>query len=80
MEARLDCNVPVMGETIKSSAHITRCKDNGRRKMLQSSVQELVDWMYDSTNDEEMTMVLSSYLMKQGESTLEEAADANMRN
>ena len=34
---------PSCGSAIKSSAHVTRCKDQGRRKMLQSSVQELVD-------------------------------------
>ena len=66
---------PSCGEAIESSAHITRCKDKGRRKMLQSSVQELVDWMYESTEDEEMTTIVSTYLMEQGESTLEETAD-----
>ena len=49
---------PSCGDAIESSAHIIRCKDRGRRKMLQSSVQELLDWMYESTDDEEMTMVL----------------------
>ena len=43
--------------------------------MLQSSLQESVDWMYESTEDEEMTNVISTYLMEQGESTLEETAD-----
>ena len=43
--------------------------------MLHSSVQELVDWMYESTEDEEMTEVMSTYLMEQGESTMEETAD-----
>ena len=31
--------------------------------------------MYESTEDEEMTTVISTYLMEQGESTLEETAD-----
>ena len=64
---------------IESSAHITRCKDPGRRKMLQSSVQELVDWMYESTDDEEMASAISDYLMHQGEITLGEVADNNIR-
>ena len=48
--------------------------------MLQSSVQELVDWMYESTDDEDMTILLSTYLIGQGESTLEETADEAMTN
>ena len=48
--------------------------------MLQSSVQELVDWMYESTDDEDMTMLLSTYLMGQQESTLAETAEETMTN
>ena len=48
--------------------------------MLQSSVQELVNWMFESTDDEEMTSAISTYLMIQGETTLGEAADATINN
>ena len=46
--------------------------------MFQSSVQELADWMNKSTDDDEMTSAMSSYLMAQGEMTLEEAAERNI--
>jgi len=71
---------PSCESAIETSAHITRCKDNGRRKMFQSSVQELVNWMFESTDDEEMTSAISTYLMIQGETTLGEAADATINN
>ena len=41
--------------------------------MLHSSVGELVDWVYETMDDYDMTMSLSKYLMSQGELTLEEA-------
>ena len=41
--------------------------------MLHSSVGELVDWVYETTDDYDMTMSLSQYLMAQGEITFEDA-------
>ena len=41
--------------------------------MLHNSVRELVDWVYETTNDYEMATSLSRYLMAQGELTFEDA-------
>ena len=37
--------------------------------MLHSSVEKLVDWVYETTNDYDMTTPLSKYRMFQGELT-----------
>ena len=41
--------------------------------MLHSSVGELVDWVYETTDDYDMVRPLSKYLMAQGEITFEDA-------
>ena len=41
--------------------------------MLHSVVGELVDWVYETTDDYDMAMSLSKYLMAQGEITFEDA-------
>ena len=43
--------------------------------MLHSSVGELVDWVYDTTDDYDMAMSLSKYLMSQGEFTIEDVKE-----
>ena len=35
--------------------------------MLHSSVKELVDWMYETTDDHDTEISMSKYLMSQGE-------------
>ena len=44
--------------------------------MLHSSVGELVDWVHETTDDYDMAMSLSKYLMAQGEITFEDAIPA----
>ena len=34
--------------------------------MLRSSVKELVDWMYETANENDMATSMSKYLMSQG--------------
>ena len=41
--------------------------------MLHSSVGELVDWVHETTDDYDMAISLSKYLMAQGEITFEDA-------
>ena len=40
--------------------------------MLHSLVGELMDWVFDTTDDYGMVMSLSKYLMAQGELTFED--------
>jgi predicted RNA-binding Zn-ribbon protein involved in translation (DUF1610 family) len=36
---------PSCGSVVERTSHVTRCREQGRKKMLHSSVGELVDWM-----------------------------------
>ena len=49
--------------------HITRYKDARRRKVLQNSVQELVNWMGETQVEPVLTEMVSKYLMAQDEVT-----------
>ena len=53
--------------------HVTRCRELGRKKMLHSLIGELVDWVYETMDDYDMTMSLSKHLMFQGKLTFEDA-------
>ena len=61
------------GSVVERTAHLIRCMEPGRKKRLHSSVRELVDWVYETSDDYDMAMSLSSYRMSQGELTFEEA-------
>ena len=52
---------------IKRTSHVTQCRDPGRKKILYSSVGELIDWMYEMINDYDMETSMSKYMMSQGE-------------
>ena len=50
-----------------------RCREPGRKKMLHSSVGELVNWVYETTYDYDMATSLLKYLMSLGELTFKDA-------
>ena len=55
------------GTVIKRTSHATRFRDAGQKKILRSSVGELIDWIYTTTDDYAMATSMSKYLMSQGE-------------
>ena len=58
---------PACRNVIERTLHVTRCRDPGQKTILRSSVKELLDWMYETTDDYEMATSRSKYLMFQGE-------------
>jgi hypothetical protein len=64
---------PSCGSVVERTSHVTRCREPGRKKMLHSSVGELVNWVYETTDDYDMAMSLSRYLMSQGDLTFQDA-------
>jgi hypothetical protein len=52
---------------------VVECKESGGKKMLHNLVGELVDWVYDTTNNYDMAISSSKYLMAQGGLTFEES-------
>ena len=57
---------------VERTPHVMRCREPGRKKMLRSSVGELMDWVCDMTDDYDMEISLSKYLLSQGEIIFEE--------
>ena len=51
----------------KRTFHVTLCRDLEQKKILRSSVGELIDWMYETTDDYDMATSMSKYMMSQGE-------------
>lgn len=47
--------------------------------MFRSSIQDLVEWMYDTTEDDDMTELVSTYLMSQGKATFGDTANSIRR-
>ena len=58
---------PSCGNVTKIKVHVMRCRDPGRKKMMISSVGELIDWMYEIAYDYDMATSMSKYLMSQGD-------------
>ena len=66
---------PMCGSVVERTSHVTRFREPGRKKinkMLHSLVSELVDWVDDTTDDYDMAISLSKYLMSQGELIFED--------
>ena len=57
---------PSCGNVIEITLHVKQCRDPGKN-MLRSSVGELTDWIYETSNDYDMVTYMSKYLMSQGE-------------
>ena len=57
------------------TSHVTIFIEPGKKKMLHSLVGELMNWLYETTDDYVMAMYLSKYLMFQGELTFEDSCD-----
>ena len=54
---------PSCVNVVERASHTTLCREVGRRKMLRSSVEELVDWVYTTDNNYTVVMTLSLYPM-----------------
>ena len=64
---------PSCGHVVETTEHITRCGEYSRRRMLSSSVDNLISWFYETTDDYDMAMSLSTLLMAQGSMSMREA-------
>ena len=58
---------PPYRSAIERMSHVKLCRDPGGKKMVRSSVGELIDWMYETTDDYVMATSMSKYLVSQGE-------------
>ena len=54
---------PSFVSVVERTAHLTRYRESGRKKMLHVLFGELVDWLYETTDDYNLVMSLSKYLM-----------------
>ena len=57
----------------KRTSHVTTCREPGRKTMLHSSVEEVVAWAYELTNDYAVTTSMSKYLVSRWGFTFDEA-------
>ena len=69
---------PSCGHVVERTSHMARWREPGRKKILRSSVGELADWVYETTDDCDTATSLSKHLMSQGESLLKRL-DMNLR-
>jgi hypothetical protein len=67
--ARIDPTIanicPSCGQNDESSKHITRCKDPGRRAMLEHTVDELRTWMATTPTNPHLHNMIARYLLAQ---------------
>lgn len=54
----------------ESNAHITRCRDKGRRKMFKESVGQLLAWLDETFMDEDIISAFRHYLRSYGEGSM----------
>ena len=64
---------PLCGSVVERKSHVTRRSEPERKNILHISVGELVDWVYETTDDYGMATFLSKYMVSQGELTFKEA-------
>ena len=67
LEARMVGHVSFMRKYCQKNGTCDKMQRAREKKMLRSSVGELVDWTYETTYEYDMAPSLSTYLMSQGE-------------
>ena len=66
MDSRVPNKCSCCGRRNESILHITRCTNEGRRRMFDQTVKELVQWMTRSCGHPDIIQVVESYLTYRG--------------
>ena len=61
---------PSCGCPDESSSHITKCQESGQTAMFEESVRELESWLRTQRTGQELTQLVTSYLLARGKKTL----------
>ena len=69
--ARIDSTVenkcPSCGAPDESTSHITRCRDEGRVRMLRASVKDIVNYLGKMQTDQDLIDMIQRYLLGHGQ-------------
>ena len=63
---------PSYGKNNESSKHIIMCRDGGQTKLWKQSVQEITNWIAQTTLNLLLCDMLEKYLLAWGEKTMQE--------